>query len=196
MVLTPSTMQELGMKAPDFTLPTAQGGLFSLSEQHIDKGLLVIFMCNHCPYVIHIRAKLVERIVSYQDRGITVVAINSNDYTTYTDDRPEKMVQDARTFGYTFPYLVDEAQNVAKAYGAACTPDLFLYDAEKKLIYRGQFDGARPGNNAPVTGNDLTMAIDALIAGKVLSAEQKPSIGCNIKWKAGNEPHYFAPPAQ
>ncbi len=192
MSLTPSTMLELGTTAPDFSLATPDGKPFSLAEQRIDNGLLVIFMCNHCPYVIHIRQRLVEKIRDYQKLGITVVAINSNDYEKYPADSPDKMLEDASTYKYSFPYLIDSDQKVALAYRAACTPDLFLFDAERKLVYRGQFDGARPGNTTPVTGADLTRAVEALLAGKGIAPEQRPSMGCNIKWKAGNEPDYFA----
>ena len=191
MVLTPSTMQELGIKAPDFTLPDPAGEYYSLSDCSVDKGLLVIFMCNHCPYVIHIRQKLVEKIQKYQGQGITVLAINSNDFNVYPDDSPVNMAFDSKTHGYTFPYLVDEQQQVAKLYGAACTPDFFLFDAKQKLVYRGQFDSARPGNKEPVTGADLSSAIEQLVAGKPVSLVQRPSMGCNIKWKPGNEPDYF-----
>lgn len=191
MVLTPSIMQELGMKAPDFTLPDPAGKKYSLADFRIDKGLLVVFMCNHCPYVIHIRQKLVEKVCTFQDQGITVVAINSNDFNAHPDDSPENMTIDAETHGYSFPYLVDEGQQVAKSYGAACTPDFFLFNAELKLVYRGQFDNARPGNNEPITGSDLSSAVDHLIAGKSISVEQRPSMGCNIKWKPGNEPSYY-----
>lgn len=191
MVLTPSTMQDLGIKAPDFTLPDTDGDQYSLKDLSINKGLLVIFMCNHCPYVIHIRQKLVEKIKDYQAKGITVVAINSNDFLAYPDDNPINMQIDAKTHGYTFPYLVDEQQEVAKVYGAACTPDFFLFDVQQKLVYRGQFDSARPGNNEPVNGSDLSAAIDQLAGGTPVSLEQRASMGCNIKWKPGNEPDYF-----
>jgi peroxiredoxin len=191
MVLTPSTMQELGIKAPDFSLPDPTGKIYSLADWPISKGLLVIFMCNHCPYVLHIRQKLVEKIRDYQEQGITVMAINGNDFSAYPDDNPANMAFFAKTYGYTFPYLVDEEQQVAKAYGAACTPDFFLFDAEKKLVYRGQFDSARPGNSDPVTGADLSKAVELLITGKEVSLEQRPSMGCNIKWKPENEPEYF-----
>jgi peroxiredoxin len=193
MVLTPSTMQELGMKAPDFILPDPTGKLYSLADYSISKGLLVIFMCNHCPYVLHIREKLVEKIREYQKKGITVIAINSNDFDAYPDDNPENMAFFSKTHGYTFPYLVDKQQQVAKAYGAACTPDFFLFDAEQKLVYRGQFDSARPGNQEPITGEDLSLAIEQLITEQQVNPEQRPSMGCNIKWKPGNEPHYFRP---
>lgn len=192
MALTPSTMLDLGTTAPDFTLADPGGKSFHLGSQQIDKGLLVIFMCNHCPYVIHIREKLVERIKEYQAQGITVVAINSNDYAKHPDDSPEKMAKDAAAFGYSFPYLVDEEQTVARAYQAACTPDLYLFDQDKKLAYRGQFDSARPGNTTPVTGDDLSAAVQQLLAGTAIEVAQQPSMGCNIKWKPGNEPGYFS----
>jgi peroxiredoxin len=194
MALTPSTMLELGTPAPDFSLNTADGQPFALADQHIDKGLLVIFSCNHCPYVKHIRKKLVEKIREYQAKGITVVAINSNDYEVHPDDSPEKMLEEARIHQFTFPYLVDTDQRVAQAYRAACTPDLFLFDGNRRLVYRGQFDAARPGNDIEVTGADLSAAVDGLVSGGKISVEQKPSMGCNIKWKPGNEPHYFAKP--
>ena len=191
MALTPSTMLELGTTAPDFSLPSADGKMYNLSEQKLDKGLLVLFICNHCPYVIHIREKLVAKIKDYQNKGIEVVAINSNDFVEYPDDSPEKMAQDAAEFSFSFSYLIDENQQVAHAYRAACTPDLYLFDSEKKLVYRGQFDGARPGNSEPVTGENLTSAIDEMLKGVPVSADQRPSMGCNIKWKKGNEPDYF-----
>lgn len=184
-------MLDLGTEAPSFTLADPDGNSFDLSAQQIDKGLLVIFMCNHCPYVIHIREKLVERIREYQDQGITVVAINSNDYTTHPDDSPERMAQDAKEFGYSFPYLVDVDQQVARDYEAACTPDIYLFDGNSRLVYRGQFDSARPGNTTPVTGDDLTAAVTQMLEGKKIKVVQQPSMGCNIKWKAGNEPSYF-----
>ena len=184
-------MLDLGTEAPSFTLADPEGNSFDLSKQQIDRGLLVIFMCNHCPYVIHIREQLVQRIREYQGQGITVVAINSNDYITHPDDSPERMAQDAKKFGYTFPYLVDEAQQVARAYQAACTPDLYLFDQDRKLVYRGQFDSARPGNTTPVSGDDLTAAVAQMLEGKEIQVVQQPSMGCNIKWKAGNEPSYF-----
>lgn len=193
MSLTPSTMLELGTIAPSFSLADSDGKVYTLDDRVIDKGLLVLFMCNHCPYVIHIREKLVERLHFFQSQGIEVVAINSNDYSNYPDDSPQQMAEDIQKFKYTFPYLVDENQDVAKAYRAACTPDLFLFDREKKLVYRGQFDGARPGNTEPVTGRDLTDAVTSVLEGKELDTDQRPSMGCNIKWKAGNEPDYFAP---
>ena len=192
MSLTPSTMLELGTTAPNFKLSDPNGQQYELANQTIDKGLLVIFMCNHCPYVIHIRSELVAKIKQYQQQGIEVVAINSNDYEQYPDDSPEKMAEVAKEQGFSFPYLVDADQEVAKAYRAACTPDLFLFDGDKKLVYRGQFDSARPGNNEPITGEDLSSAIAKLVAGeKISESNQKPSMGCNIKWKEGNAPDYF-----
>ncbi|SDO97895.1 thioredoxin family protein [Desulforhopalus singaporensis] len=191
MSLTPSTMQELGTKAPGFTLRDFDGNIFSLEDQKIDRGLLVIFMCNHCPYVIHIRKVMVEKILDYQHQGIAVVGINANDYMMFPEDAPKKMASVSQQFGYSFPYLVDEQQQVAKAYRAACTPDFFLYDKDLKLVYRGQFDGARPGNGVEITGEDLGDAVARLIGGLEISAEQRPSMGCNIKWKTGNEPDYF-----
>jgi peroxiredoxin len=192
MSLTPSTMLALGTTAPNFALSTADGTAYTLDQQQIDKGLLVIFMCNHCPYVIHIREKLAGAIKNYQKLGIEVVAINSNDFTQYPDDSPSKMLEMAKKLDFSFPYLVDEDQSVAKAYQAACTPDLFLFDGDKKLVYRGQFDNARPGNKEPITGKDLTFAVEQVVAGNTIAEEgQRPSMGCNIKWKAGNEPSYF-----
>jgi len=194
MVLTPSTMLDLGTTAPDFSLNTTEGVRYSLAEQNIENGLLVIFICNHCPYVLHIAARLSEKIRSYQQQGISVVAINSNDYSSFPDDSPEKMITLAESFGFTFPYLVDETQEVAKIYQAACTPDFFLFNQDKKLVYRGQFDSARPGNQDAITGDDLTAAINGLLAASPINLEQKPSMGCNIKWKSGNEPNYFSTP--
>ncbi len=194
MVETRSTMLELGTPAPDFTLSSADGKPYSLADQSVDRGLLIVFICNHCPYVLHIASRLTEKIRDYQEKGISVVAINSNDYSAYPDDSPEKMTTLAASFRFTFPYLVDEQQEVAKRYQAACTPDFFLFDQDRKLIYRGQFDNARPGKNDPVTGEDLTAAVEALLARKPVASEQKPSMGCNIKWKPGNEPNYFNAP--
>ncbi len=191
MARTLSTMLELGTRAPDFSLPATDGNTVSLSDFKDAKGLLVIFMCNHCPYVIHLREALAAFAKECQDKGIAVVAINSNDADNYPADSAEKMVEEVASAGYTFPYLYDEDQSVAKAYRAACTPDFFLFDGEHKLVYRGQFDDSRPRNEAPVTGADMRAAVDALLAGETIAAEQKPSMGCNIKWKPGNEPEYF-----
>jgi len=190
MALTPSTMLKLGTSAPYFRLPDTEGRLISLEDFKGAKALLVIFMCNHCPYVKHIRPGLVEFAQKYQSKGLAVVGINANDAAKYPDDSPEKMVDEVATAGYTFPYLYDETQVAAKAYRAACTPDFFLFDKNRKLVYRGQFDDSRPGNNIPVTGKDMREAVDALLAGKAINPAQSPSIGCNIKWRAGNAPDY------
>ncbi len=184
-------MLELGTIAPDFVLSDANGSTFQLSSQRIDKGLLVVFMCNHCPFVMHIRDVLVQKIAEYQDLGISVVAINSNDYIAWPDDSPENMLKDSARFGYTFPYLIDENQMVAKAYRAACTPDFYLFDADRKLVYRGQFDSSLPERGQPVCGDDLNVAVTMLVNEGSVSSRQQPSIGCSIKWKKGNEPDYF-----
>ena len=191
MVLTPSTMLPLGTPAPDFTLPNIDGKNVSLSDLADAPALLVIFMCNHCPYVKHVAAGLAELGRDYQAKGAAVVAINSNDVANYPDDSPEAMVREAQQQGYTFAYLYDESQEVAKAYHAACTPDFYVFDAEHKLAYRGQMDASRPDSGIPVTGKDLRQALDAVLAGESVSDDQTPSIGCNIKWKAGSEPAYF-----
>ncbi len=184
-------MLPLGTVAPDFRLPDTNGKTVSLADFKNAPALLVMFICNHCPYVIHIRAGLAQLARDYQAKGVAVVGISANDAANYPEDSPARMKEEVKTAGYTFPYLYDESQAVAKAYRAACTPDLFLFDRDRKLVYRGQFDDARPGNSAPVTGKDLRAALDAVLAGKPVSATQKPSMGCNIKWKAGNEPDYF-----
>jgi len=187
-----SIMMELGKKAPSFNLPDTKGNKISISDVKGRNGLLVIFMCNHCPYVKLIKSELSAFAEEYQEKGIGIAAINANDAENYPDGRPEKMKEEVERFGYTFPYLYDESQEVAKAYGAACTPDFFLFNGNLELVYRGQFDDARPGNDNEVTGNDLRRAADALLEGeKIPEEEQKPSIGCNIKWKKGNEPDYF-----
>jgi peroxiredoxin len=190
MVMTASTMLPLGTLAPDFGLPDAQGNTVSLADFAQAPALLVVFMCNHCPFVKHVLNHFVELAEEYQAKGVAVVGINSNDVTSFPEDRPEMMAKVARQQGFTFAYLYDEAQEVAKAYHAACTPDFFLFDREMKLVYRGQMDDSRPGNNVPVTGNDLRAALDAVLAGKEVPEPQKPSMGCNIKWKLGNEPEY------
>ncbi len=191
MARTESTMLELGTQAPEFTLPDTLGNQVSLNNFADAKGLLVVFMCNHCPYVIHLRDALAAFAKEYQAQGLGVVGINSNDASNYPDDSPEKMAEEVATRGYSFPYLYDESQAVAKAYKAACTPDFFLFDADKKLIYRGQFDDSRPGNELPVTGADMRAAVDTLLNNSEIPQQQKPSMGCNIKWKPGNEPDYF-----
>lgn len=186
MALTPSNMLALGTEALDFTLLNP----ITDEQQSLDHlksriATVIVFMCNHCPYVIHIQDKLAEVAKTYQDKGVSFIGINANDAEHYPDDSPEKMKEAVKNIGYTFPYLFDDTQAIAKAYQAACTPDFFVFDGEMKLVYRGQFDDSRPGNDEPITGADLTLALDALLAGKPVSNHQKPSMGCNIKWKAG-----------
>ena len=190
MALTASKMLPLGTSAPDFKLPDTEGKMISSNDFKEAKAFLVIFMCNHCPYVKHILSQMINLIKDYQAKSVAVVGINSNDIANYQDDSPKLMAKLAKKAGFTFPYLYDESQEVAKAYHAACTPDFFLFDSNKTLVYRGQMDDSRPGNGIPVTGADLTAAINAVIEGKPVSQEQKPSMGCNIKWKKGNEPDY------
>ena len=191
MSLTPSTMLPLGTAAPDFRLPDTNGKTIALADFKGQPALLVIFMCNHCPYVKHIRAGLAQLARDYLPRGAAIAGINSNDVANYPDDNPARMKEEAKSAGYLFPYLFDETQAVARAYRAACTPDLYLFDKNQKLVYRGQLDDSRPGNGIPVTGKDLRAALDAVLAGKPVAPDQKASIGCNIKWKSGNEPDYF-----
>ncbi len=188
MAATPSTMIALGTTAPDFSLPDTEGRTVSLSDFGDAEALLVIFMCNHCPFVLHIRAGLARLARDYQGRGVAVVGINSNDVANYPDDSPQKMADQVKAAGYTFPYLFDETQAVAHAYQAACTPDFFVYDRVRRLVYRGQHDDSRPNSDIPVTGEDLRKALDAVLAGRSVPPDQKPSVGCNIKWKPGNEP--------
>ena len=183
-------MLPLGTPAPDFRLPDTNGKQISLADFQ-SRPLVVMFICNHCPYVIHLRNGLAQFGRDYQGRGVAVVGISSNDAAAYPQDGPKEMAVEAKNTGYVFPYLYDESQSVARAYHAACTPDFYVFDAEHRLVYRGQFDDARRGNTLPVTGKDLRAAMEAVLAGQVVSADQKPSIGCNIKWKAGNEPEYF-----
>lgn len=184
MAQTPSNMLPLGTRAPAFTLPdTVSGKVLTLEQVKGAKGTVVMFICNHCPYVKHVNAELVRVARDYQPRGIGFVAISSNDAANYPEDAPDKMTLTAREQGYPFPYLYDESQDVARAYQAACTPDFYLFDASLACVYRGQLDDSRPKNNVPVTGRDLRAAMDALVAGKVISADQKASVGCNIKWK-------------
>jgi peroxiredoxin len=191
MARTPSTMLELGTRAPDFSLPDTDGKEVSLESLSGAPGLLVAFICNHCPYVIHLREALAALGKDAQGRGLAVVAISSNDVENYPQDSPELMVEEKASAGYTFPYLYDATQEVAKAYQAACTPDFYLFDGDQRLVYRGQFDSSRPGNGDPITGADLRAAIDALLAGEGAAQTQVPSLGCNIKWKPGNAPAYF-----
>jgi peroxiredoxin len=191
MARTPSTMVELGKAAADFRLPDTAGNMVTLASFADAPALLVIFLCNHCPFVIHIRAGLAELANQYSERGLAIVGINANDADAYPADAPACMAEEKERAGYPFPYLFDETQEVAKAYRAACTPDFFLFDGDRHLVYRGQFDDSRPENGLPVTGADLRRAVDAILADRPLPTEQKPSIGCNIKWRPGNEPSYF-----
>jgi peroxiredoxin len=191
MVRTPSTMLELATPAPDFDLPDTDGRHWSLDDFKDAPALLVAFICNHCPYVKHIRHELAHFVREYQPQGLAVVGINSNDYASYPDDGPEQMAAEKQAVGYSFPYLIDQSQQVAQAYRAACTPDFYLFDRDRRLVYRGQFDSSRPNSGVPVTGQDLRAAVDAVLQGKQVPADQRPSLGCNIKWKPGNEPTYF-----
>ncbi len=176
-------MLPLGTPAPDFRLPDTNGKTVSLADFKDKPALLVVFMCNHCPYVKHIRAGLAQLARDYIPRGVAMIGINSNDAKNYPDDSPAKMAEEVKSAGYIFPYLFDETQAVAKAYRAACTPDIYLFDRGRRLVYRGQFDSSRPGNGIPVSGKDLRAALDAVLAGKPTSTMQTPSMGCNIKWK-------------
>jgi peroxiredoxin len=191
MVSVPSTMLELGTLAPDFSLPDTDGRTVSLDDFRDAKALLVMFICNHCPYVKHVQHELARVAREYAPRGLASVAISSNDAEHYPDDAPDKMKDERARVGYPFPYLYDESQDTAKAYRAACTPDFFVFDGSQRLVYRGQLDGSRPKNDVPVTGKDLRAALDAVLAGQSVPADQIPSIGCNIKWKSGNAPAYF-----
>ncbi len=192
MSLTPSTMMDLGTRAPDFSLPdVCSGTLVSLSNIATNQALLVIFICAHCPYVKLVEEEFATIGRDYQAKGLHVVAISANDAEKYPTDAPEKLREQAERLGFNFPYLHDETQQIAKAYRAACTPDLFLFDANRKLVYRGQLDDARPGNSKPVTGKNLRAAIDSVLAGQPVTENQTPATGCNIKWKPGNEPDYF-----
>ena len=181
-------MLALGTQAPVFRLPDFRGHVVSIDDFAASPALLVAFLCNHCPYVKHIRDAFAQFAREYQRRGLAVVAIASNDADTYPQDGPEGMAEEAASAGYTFHYLFDETQKVAHAYKAACTPDFFLFDRSRRLVYRGQFDGSRPRNDVPVTGSDLRAAVDAVLADKAVSPHQQPSIGCSIKWRPGNEP--------
>ncbi len=189
MAAVESEMLPLGTQAPAFTLPDPDGTLHSLREDA--PATLVMFICNHCPFVKHMREELARIGTDYGPRGVAIYAISSNDVATHPADHPDRMKEEAATWGYTFPYLYDASQQVAKAYHAACTPDFFLFDAEQKLVYRGQLDDSRPSNGLPLDGHDLRAALDAVLAGDRPIEDQKPSIGCNIKWIAGNEPDYF-----
>lgn len=191
MVETNSQMLTLGTEAPEFSLPDADGRTWSLADAAGADAYLVMFICNHCPFVKHVRRELAQLGNDYGARNVAIFAINSNDFDAYPDDSPEKMKQEAREWGYGFPYLVDKDQAVAKAYRAACTPDFYVFDGKRRLAYRGQLDDSRPSNGKPVTGRDVRAALDALLDGKPVREGQAPSIGCNIKWRPGNAPDYF-----
>ena len=192
MALTPSTMLELGTPAPDFQLPdVVSGQTFSLASFSGQKALLVMFICRHCPFVQHVSKELARIGKDYERKGVGIVAISANDAANHPEDTPEFLKKMALELGFIFPLCYDKSQETAKAYTAACTPDFFLFDANRKLVYRGQLDDSRPGNKVPVTGRDLRAALDAVLADQRLSYEQKPSLGCNIKWKLGNEPKYY-----
>ena len=190
MARTPSTMLPLGTEAPDFRLPDFAGQVHALADFRDRSALLVVFTCGHCPFVRHIRGEFARYAREYRARGLAVVAINSNDLAAYPQDGPDGMRAEAAELGYDFPYLLDETQAVAKGYRAACTPDFYLFDADRRLVYRGQFDSSRPGNGQAVTGADLRAATSAVLEGRPPRAQQTPSVGCNIKWKPGNEPNY------
>ena len=187
-------MMPLGTEAPAFRLPDVDGRQVARDDFADAPAMLVMFICNHCPFVQHVRGELARFAREYQDKGLAIVAINSNDVDRHPEDGPEEMRREATEEGYVFPYLFDEDQSVAKAYHAACTPDFFLFDRQRRLNYRGQLDDSRPGNEVPVTGSDLRAAADAVLAGQPATTEQKPSMGCNIKWKPGSEPDYFGGP--
>jgi len=190
-VAVPSTMLALGTKAPEFELPDVVTGLpVSIRDFDSKRALLVMFICRHCPYVRHVRGELARLGRDFAESDLAIVAISSNDPAEYPEDAPESLAEDARQAGYAFPYLFDETQAIARAYTAACTPDFFLFDADRALVYRGQLDDSRPSNGLPVTGEDLRAAIDAVLSGGPVAQEQRASIGCGIKWRAGNEPAY------
>jgi peroxiredoxin len=193
MVRTASTMLPLGTQAPDFSLINIDGKIVSLSDFRDKKALVVIFMCNHCPYVKHVASELTRVSNDYMPKGVGFVGISSNDIVAHPDDSPEMMKLEAAKQGYAFPYLYDADQSVAVAYKAACTPDIFVFDSSHRLVYRGQLDDSRPKTDKPLTGKDLRSALDSLLAGETVASEQRPSIGCNIKWINGGEPEYFNP---
>ena len=194
MVRTPSTMLPLGTEAEDFSLTNIDGRTLSFADVAGERGTVLMFICNHCPFVKHVANELAAIGYEYMPKGVGMVAINSNDVVSHPADSPEQMIHESEQRGYSFPYLFDETQEVAKAYGAACTPDFYLFDGNHKLVYRGQLDGSRPDSGVPVTGEDLRKAIDALLESRPLPQPQHPSIGCNIKWRPGNEPQYFLNP--
>lgn len=192
MARTPSIMLPLGTEIPEFKLPdTTSGSTFSSHDLSPHKLTLVMFICNHCPFVVHLHEGITRFAHDYKDKALQIVAISANDVEHYPQDAPEAMKGLTQKLGWAFPYLYDESQELAKAFNAACTPDFYLFDAQKKLIYRGQFDGSRPGNNVPVSGEDLRAAVELGLKGEPAQEKQFPSLGCNIKWKPGNEPEYF-----
>ena len=191
MARTPSTMLPLGTEAPEFSLVNVDGRSVSRADFDGAPALLVVFMCNHCPFVKHLADALAQFAAEFMPKGLAMVGISSNDAASHPTDSPEQMVREAEERGYKFPYLYDDTQDVAKAYHAACTPDFFLFDGDCRLVYRGQFDSSRPDSGIPVTGEDLRAVVDAVLAGKKPSGDQRPSIGCNIKWIPGSEPDYF-----
>jgi peroxiredoxin len=190
MVMTQSQELSLGTVAPEFSLPDPAGKMHSLDDDSAAKAHVVVFMCNHCPYVRHLRKGLADLGRDCEAWGVTMLGINSNDFEKYPDDRPDQMAVEVETYGYTFPYLIDMTQSVAKAYGAACTPEFYVFDGDKKLVYHGQFDASRPSNDIEVTGADVRGAIEAVLAGEPVPSDQTPSLGCNIKWRPGNEPEW------
>ena len=191
MARTPSTMLELGTTAPRFELPDTDGDIVSMDDFAAAPALLVMFICNHCPFVKHVRGELAAIGREYGARGVAIIAISSNDAEAYPADAPVQMKLEKEEAGYTFPYLFDATQEVAAAYRAACTPDFYLFDAARQLVYRGQLDDSRPGNGVPVTGQDLRAALDAVLDGRAVAEDQRPSLGCNIKWRPGNEPAWW-----
>ena len=192
MALMQSTMLPLGTRAPDFSLQDViSGKLISLATFKDNKALLVMFICRHCPYVQHVKHEIAKIGKDYKDKGVGIVAISSNDPASYPEDAPESLNQMAEELGFAFPFCFDETQETAKAYTAACTPDFFLFDKEKKLVYRGQLDDSRPGNNLPIDGHNLRSALENVLKDETVNPNQKPSSGCSIKWKPGNEPSYF-----
>ncbi len=193
MVRTASTMLPLGTQAPNFTLTNTDGQRVSLSDFRDMQALVIIFMCNHCPYVKHVAPELTRVSNEYMPKGVSFVGISSNDVVAHPEDSPEMMKAEAAKQGYKFPYVYDADQSIAMVYNAACTPDIFVFDSAHRLVYRGQLDDSRPKTDKPLTGKDLRAALDCILAGKVVSSEQRPSIGCNIKWKEGSEPEYFNP---
>ncbi|MEX2283830.1 MAG: thioredoxin family protein [Gemmatimonadota bacterium] len=186
-----STMLELGTTAPMFALPDTEGAAYSTDDFADAPALLVMFICNHCPFVKHVRPELARLGHDYQPRGVAILAVSSNDPVAYPDDSPERMREEKREAGYTFPYLFDATQEIANAYKAACTPDFFLFDRHRKLVYRGQLDDSRPSNGVPLTGRDLRAALEAVLGNQPISRDQHPSIGCSIKWKPGNQPSWW-----